>query len=31
MEFLVVHIEEKGVSHNFVEFPEMKACFLCNF
>ena len=19
----------KGVSHNFAEFPEMKACFLC--
>ena len=31
MEFLVVNIEEKGMSHNFAEFPEIKACFLCNF
>ena len=31
MEFLVVYIEEKGMSHNFAEFPEIKACFLCNF
>ena len=31
MEFLVIYIEEKRVPHNFAEFSEMKACFLCNF
>ena len=31
MEFLVARIDKKGVSHNFAEFPKMKARFLCNF